>query len=104
MDIGTLDATLHLGFPGSIASLWQQAGRSGAWCYAGLDVISCVVLVPGRSTRPSLSILIAHDGVLDQHFSRRPAELFLRKAERVSSLLASPALLADRCPSFARPF
>ncbi len=24
VDIGSLDCTLHLGFPGSVASLWQQ--------------------------------------------------------------------------------
>ena len=27
VDIGSLDVTLHLGFPGSIASLWQQVRR-----------------------------------------------------------------------------
>jgi hypothetical protein len=29
VDVGHLDLTLHLGFPGSVASLWQQAGRAG---------------------------------------------------------------------------
>jgi hypothetical protein len=64
VDIGSLDATLHIGFPGSIASLWQQAGRSG------------------RSSRPSLSILIAYDSPLDQYFMAHPLDLFHRSSER----------------------
>lgn len=29
VDIGDLEVTIHVGFPGSITSLWQQAGRAG---------------------------------------------------------------------------
>jgi DEAD/DEAH box helicase domain-containing protein len=27
IDVGDLDVTIHLGFPNSLSSLWQQAGR-----------------------------------------------------------------------------
>lgn len=29
VDVGALDCTMMLGFPGTMASLWQQSGRSG---------------------------------------------------------------------------
>lgn len=58
IDVGHIDVTLHLGFPGSIASLWQQAGRSG------------------RRERPSLAIYVAFDGPLDQYFMKFPQKLF----------------------------
>jgi DEAD/DEAH box helicase domain-containing protein len=63
VDIGSLDATLQVGYPGTIASTWQQAGRAG------------------RGVRDSLSILIGLDGPLDQYFMRHPAELFGRSHE-----------------------
>ncbi|KAK9842388.1 hypothetical protein WJX84_006352, partial [Apatococcus fuscideae] len=63
VDVGSLDVTLHLGFPGSVASLWQQAGRAG------------------RREQPSLSIYIAFDGPLDQYFMRYPDKLFGRPIE-----------------------
>ncbi|KAL8492390.1 hypothetical protein ACS0TY_023834 [Phlomoides rotata] len=58
IDVGEIDVTLHLGFPGSIASLWQQAGRSG------------------RREKPSLSIYVAFEGPLDQYLMQFPHELF----------------------------
>jgi hypothetical protein len=57
--------TLPQGFPGSIASLWQQAGRAG------------------RREQASLAIVVAFDGPLDQHFVRHPDELLGRPIEAV---------------------
>ncbi|KAL5539552.1 hypothetical protein UlMin_045285 [Ulmus minor] len=58
IDVGHVDATLHLGFPGSIASLWQQAGRAG------------------RRERPSLAVYVAFESPLDQYFMNNPRKLF----------------------------
>ncbi|XP_052179603.1 uncharacterized protein LOC127792955 [Diospyros lotus] len=58
IDVGHVDVTLHLGFPGSIASLWQQAGRSG------------------RREKSSLAIYVAFEGPLDQYFMKFPQKLF----------------------------
>ena len=63
IDVGSLDATLHMGFPGSMSSLWQQAGRAG------------------RGGRRSLAILICFDSPLDQLFCLKPATLLSRPAE-----------------------
>jgi len=60
IDIGDLEATVLTGYPGSIASTWQQAGRSG------------------RSSDRSLSFLIGLDNPLDQYFMRHP-DFFFQK-------------------------
>ncbi|CAN0214514.1 unnamed protein product, partial [Hapterophycus canaliculatus] len=41
VDIGELDVTLHLGFPGSVSSLRQQSGRAGR---GGKDSLAIMVL------------------------------------------------------------
>jgi len=63
IDIGDLDATVLTGYPGSIASAWQQAGRSG------------------RSQDKSLSFLIGLDNPLDQYFMRHPDSFFGKSFE-----------------------
>ncbi len=63
IDIGDLDASVLTGYPGSIASTWQQAGRSG------------------RRAGMSLSFLIGLDNPLDQYFMRHPDALFGRRCE-----------------------
>ncbi|MFC1860456.1 DEAD/DEAH box helicase [Chloroflexota bacterium] len=58
INIGNLEATVLTGYPGSIASTWQQAGRSG------------------RGKDQSLSFLIGLDNPLDQYFIRHPDFFF----------------------------
>jgi DEAD/DEAH box helicase domain-containing protein len=63
IDIGDLGATILTGYPGSIASTWQQAGRSG------------------RGRDESLSFLIGLDNPLDQYFMRHPDFFFQKSFE-----------------------
>ena len=63
IDVGGLDAAVLVGFPGTIASMWQRAGRAR------------------RGTEPSLAVLIAQDDALDQYLMRHPDYLFERPCE-----------------------
>ncbi len=63
IDIGDLEATVLTGYPGSIASTWQQAGRSG------------------RGREASLSFLIGLDNPLDQYFMHHPDSFFQKSFE-----------------------
>jgi DEAD/DEAH box helicase domain-containing protein len=65
IDIGSLDAVVLNGFPGTLASMRQQVGRAG------------------RTSRRAAAVLIAGDDQLDQWYARHPTELLDRPAEAV---------------------
>lgn len=65
IDVGSLDAVVLSGFPGTLASMRQQVGRAG------------------RTTRRAAAVLIAGDDQLDQWYARHPNELLDRPAEAV---------------------
>jgi DEAD/DEAH box helicase domain-containing protein len=83
IDIGDLDASLLVGFPGTIASFWQQAGRAG------------------RGSRHALSVLIALDNPLDQYFMRHPSDLFGRPHEHALTDPGNRHILAQHLPCAA---
>ena len=87
IDVGGLDAVVLNGFPGTIASFRQQAGRAG------------------RSGRPSAAVLVAGSDQLDQWMAAHPGELFDRPPEPVVVNPANP-FVADahlRCAAHEKP-
>ncbi|MBN96190.1 MAG: hypothetical protein CL928_19295 [Deltaproteobacteria bacterium] len=67
IDIGRLDVAVLAGYPGSVASTFQQAGRAG------------------RSDKRSLTVLVARNSPLDQYVIEHPEFLFEGKAEHARS-------------------
>jgi DEAD/DEAH box helicase domain-containing protein len=87
IDVGGLDAVVLNGFPGTIASFWQQAGRAG------------------RSGRPSAAVLVAGADQLDQWMAAHPDELVTRQPEPAVINPANP-FVADahlRCAAHEKP-
>ncbi|HVF31891.1 MAG TPA: DEAD/DEAH box helicase [Acidimicrobiales bacterium] len=87
IDVGGLDFCLLNGFPGTIASMWQQAGRAG------------------RQQQRSLAVLVAGDDALDQWFVQHPSELFTRSPEPVIVNPANPFVLDPHlaCAAYELP-
>jgi DEAD/DEAH box helicase domain-containing protein len=87
VDIGGLDACVLDGFPGTIASFWQQAGRAG------------------RERQQSLAVLVAGEDQLDHWLLRHPTELFERPPEPAVINPANPFVLGPHlaCAAFERP-
>lgn len=75
IDIGGLDACVLDGFPGTIASMWQQAGRAG------------------REGQDALAVLVAGDDQLDQYLVAHPHEVFARPPEPAVINPANPFVL-----------
>jgi DEAD/DEAH box helicase domain-containing protein len=86
IDIGELDVVILDGFPGSVASFWQQAGRAG------------------RGTQPSLVILVLRQNALDQYFAAHPSHLCEASSEQAVIDLGNPYILPDhlRCAAHER--
>jgi DEAD/DEAH box helicase domain-containing protein len=64
IDIGGLDAAIISGYPGTIMSTWQQAGRAG------------------RRGRDALVMLVASQNPLDQYYINHPRAFFAQPHER----------------------
>jgi DEAD/DEAH box helicase domain-containing protein len=87
IDIGGLDACVLNGFPGTIASMWQQAGRAG------------------RQVQQSLAVLVAGDDQLDQWLMAHPTEVFTRPPEPAVINIANPYVLGPHlaCAAYEQP-
>jgi DEAD/DEAH box helicase domain-containing protein len=86
IDIGSLDAAVLTGYPGTRASMWQQAGRAG------------------RRSDESLAVLVAQDDPLDQYLVQHPAELFERPSEAAVIDPTNPYVLEPHLRCAAREY
>ena len=75
IDIGGLDSVIISGYPGTIISTWQQAGRAG------------------RGASDSVATLVAFQNQLDQYFMRHPEMFFGKSHEHAIIDLSNPYIL-----------
>lgn len=88
IDIGDLDACVLAGYPGTIASTWQRAGRAG------------------RRLGDAAAVLVAGPGPLDQYIARHPETIMDRSPEHARIDPDNLLILLDhiRCAAFELPF
>ncbi|MPZ86684.1 MAG: DEAD/DEAH box helicase [Nitriliruptorales bacterium] len=87
MDVGTLDAVIIAGWPGTLASLWQQAGRAG------------------RRGQEAVVTFVADDNPLDHYLLSNPDQLWGRPLESAVVDLTNPYILLPhlRCAAWELP-
>lgn len=88
IDIGGMEAVIISGYPGSIASTHQQAGRAG------------------RKKQDSLAVLVASSNPLDQYILKNPQFIFENPPEMALINPNNPLILLQhiRCAVFELPF
>jgi DEAD/DEAH box helicase domain-containing protein len=88
IDIGQLQAAVMAGYPGTIASAWQQAGRSG------------------RRAEASVAVLVASSAPIDQYIVNHPEYFFGRPPESGVIDPDNLVILLDhiKCAAFELPF
>ncbi|MGB9867233.1 MAG: DEAD/DEAH box helicase [Bacillota bacterium] len=88
IDIGGMDAAVMAGYPGTIASTWQQAGRAG------------------RRSDCSVAVLVASSSPLDQYIVTHPEYFFGRNPEHALVNPNNPYILWNhvKCSAFELPF
>jgi len=87
VDVGALDAVILNGYPGTVSSFWQQAGRAG------------------RGTRDGLAVFVAHDDPLEQFLVREPRMLLDGRVENVAANPQNVQILGQHllCAAHERP-
>jgi DEAD/DEAH box helicase domain-containing protein len=75
VDVGALDAVVCCGYPGSVASIWQQWGRAG------------------RGKDPALAVYIAGRDSLDQYLFENPPRVLGRRVEAARVTMENPYIL-----------
>lgn len=87
IDVGSLDTAVMSGYPGSIASTWQRAGRAG------------------RRKGTSCAVMVASSAPLDQFIVRHPDYFFGRPAEHAFIQPDNLEILVNhlKCAAFELP-
>lgn len=84
VNISGMDAVLVCGFPGTLASLWQQAGRAG------------------RADRDALVVLLASQNPLDAYLFAHPQLIFDAPVERTVLTPQNPHVLGPQLAAAAQ--